>query len=248
MTGRKRERSEAEAAAASNADEVRRLLEREGAVAVDTAEAWTEPPDELEEEVREWGCGWLLLLILLGLTSLFAVGWWGVNEITRRNMVEKLDKSFFHLSLLPQPKVETAEPDLTVQIFYLVRGRGLAAQKRELRYHADSRERLYQIAHEMQRPPTTGLLESPFPKGTEIRAIYLHDGIIWIDLNEAFLQPEHPSPLLERLVIFAIVNNFMLNEPTYRGVRFMIEGQPVNSAWGWLDLSSPLGPDLSLIE
>ena len=33
-----------------------------------------------------------------------------------------------------------------------------------------------------------------------------------------------------------------------QGVRFMIEGETVETAWGWLDLSSPLAPDLSLVR
>ena len=136
---------------------------------------------------------------------------------------------------------------MRLQLYYIVRGEGLAPQTRQLRRPAQSVEHVYLIAREIQRPPETGLLRSPLPPGSHIRGLYLYEGIVWIDLDEPFLQPKDPSPQLERLVIYSLVNSFMLNDPTLQGVRFMIEGKPVETAWGWLDLSSPLGPDLSLL-
>jgi hypothetical protein len=91
------------------------------------------------------------------------------------------------------------------------------------------------------------------PKGTSIRALYVVGNVLWLDMSPAFLKPDNPSPLMERLVVYSLVNSFLLNDPnpsqpTVVGVCFMVDGKPIDSAWGWLDLSSPLGADLSLIR
>jgi hypothetical protein len=85
------------------------------------------------------------------------------------------------------------------------------------------------------------------PGKTVIRAAYILDGIVWIDLSKDFQQPKNPSPLAERLTVYALVDTFLLNAPDLLGVRILVEGQPVSTAWGWLDLSAPLGINLSLI-
>ena len=81
-----------------------------------------------------------------------------------------------------------------------------------------------------------------------MRGVYLLDGIIYLDLSQTFTRPEEPTPLGERLAIYSLVNSFMLNLQSLRGVQILIEGQIAQSAWGWLDISTPLGPDLSLIR
>ncbi len=208
------------------------------------AESSTAPGEKTRGGI---GCGWLGLIILMGLVGLGGAGFLLVREIERRGLVERLETSFGHVSLLPQPRVAASEPGLKVQVYYIVGNQGLAARPRRLTRPAQGMERIHLIAREIQRPPQSGLLRSPFPPGTGIRAVYLYDGVVWVDLDGGFLEVEDASAQSERLTIYALVNSFMLNDPTLQGVRLMVEGRPVETAWGWLDLGSPLGPDLSLV-
>ena len=226
-----------------------RLMRYEAAEVAETAEAW--PPHdaaELDDEpASRWGCGWLTLLALIVTLAMIGGATWSVREIQRRNLTESLGMSFSNVSLLPSGRIGTSDPSMKLQIFYIARGQGLAAQARELTRPVEPVERIKMIANEMQRLPTSGLYEPALPAGTEVRGVFLNEGIVWVDLSQQFLAPPVRSPQLERLVVFAVVNNFMLNDLSLQGVRFMVEGQPIDSAWGWLDLSQPLGADISLL-
>ena len=194
------------------------------------------------------GCGWTLLLILLGTTALVGFGFWAAHEIRMRNIAQPLLESFGGVSMLPASPVRPPDPEQEVRVYYIARDGMLSPQSRLLRGAAGEAARLHQIVRELQAPPSTGLLASPLAGGVEVRGVYLLDGIIYLDLSQTFTRPEEPTPLGERLAIYSLENSFMLNLQSLRGVQILIEGQLAQSAWGWLDISTPLGPDLSLIR
>ena len=201
------------------------------------------------ESERGRGCGWFLVLGLAVLLGLFVGGGWIIHKITTRGTVAPLKESFPGVSLLPAARVQPSGTKTQIQIYYIARGQALVADKRWLLKPAQSEmERIELVARELARPASSGFLQSPLPPGTKIRGKYLLDGFLWVDLSADFMQVKNPSPLRERLVIYALVNSFMLNETGLKGVRFLIKGEPVETAWGWLDLTASLGPDLSLIR
>lgn len=209
-----------------------------------------EAPGELE---RSRGCSWMLITGLALALGLIGLVTWGVHEIATRGVARQLHQSFGEVSLLPASRVGAVKADLQIRVFYIVRGQALTAEMRLLPKPAGPIERMHLIAQQVALPPASRFLQSPLPKGTSIRALYLIDNILWLDMSPEFLKPENPSPLLERLVVYSLVNSFVLNDPdpsqpTVQGVRFMVGGQPIDTAWGWLDLSTPLGADLSLVR
>lgn len=203
--------------------------------------------DELEAGQGR-GCSWFLIMGLALVLCVIGGVIWGVREISSRNMAKPLAQSFNNISLLPAPRIEPEKGNMQIQIYYIIRGQALAADSRQIRKPATGIERMHLIAQQFTTPPKSGLLQNPLPEGTTLRGLYLLDGIVWLDLSAEFLNVKNPTPLQERLSIYALVNSFLLNDPTLKGVRIMIDGKPVSTAWGWLDLSSPLGPDLSLIR
>ena len=198
-------------------------------------------PDETQDRP---GCGWMLLLGLIGVTTLVAFGVWAAGQIHQRNLAQPLLANF----RLPDPTIRPPDPDLELKIFLIARDRFLSAQSRMIPGQAQDIERIHQIARELELTPATGLLQSPLAGGASIRGLYLLDSILYLDLSRQFRHHEQPSPVLERLMVYSLVNSFMLNAPSLRGVRVMIDGETVRTAWGWLDLTSPLGPDLSLAK
>lgn len=212
------------------------------------------PTETVVVEERSWftGCSWFFLLGLAVVAALVFAGVWGVRQVMQRSYVRDLDTHFQDVSLLPTRMLKPLQPEMQIQLYFIVRGQALAVQTRRLTHTAGAIERVHLIAQELANPPATGLFESPLPKGTVIRGVFIHEGIVWIDLSGEFLaagkQSGIASPHRERLAIYALVNSFMLNDQSLQGVQVLVEGKPISSAWGWLDLSSPLGPDLSLIR
>lgn len=62
-----------------------------------------------------------------------------------------------------------------------------------------------------------------------------------------------PSPIpgtgahAELLTVYAVVNTLAVNFPAVKRVQILVEGRPATTLMGHVDLSRPLGPDLSLL-
>lgn len=211
--------------------------------------------EEEDEPERGRGCSWFLILGLALILCVGALVTWGVREITNRNLAAPLTQTFQDASLMPSARVAPALSDLQIQIYYIAGGRALAAEPRQIRKPASTLERLHMIRQELAKPPKSTLLESPLPKGTTIRALFMLDRVVVVDLSPEFLKVESPTPQRERLMVYALVNSFLLNKGEDQSpdqgpiaVRLMVNGYPIDTALGWLDLSKPLGPDLSLVK
>lgn len=210
-----------------------------------------QPPDRPQSEpprMRGGCCGWGALLVLIASIAAGWGLWWALRAAVTRGVAEPLRVTFGEVSLLPSDRIQLAEPDLEVKIFYVAQGRELEAQPFRLPRPGGTAERVHVIAQQLQAAPPTDMLASPLPKGTAIRALYVLNGIVWLDLSKEFLTPADPTPLGERLAVYGLVNSFLLNDQTLRGVRILVDGRQVTTAWGWMDLSNPLGPDLSLVR
>lgn len=208
--------------------------------------AWSDADDDAEP-LPAGGLGWRPLLWLSGLAVLALACALLLRSVVAGGMADQWKRAFYDVSLLPTSGLQQTPPELQLQIYYIVGGQALAPQTRRLRKPAGGLERVYLVARELENPPG-GAFESPLPHGAKIRGLYILEGIVWVDLTGEFLNPALASPQSERLAIYSLVNSFMLNEPSLQGVRFMIDGRPVTSAWGYLDLSRPLGADLSLVR
>jgi hypothetical protein len=214
-------------------------------------EAYLPPPPYEEEPERRGlmphlGSRPLWYLAVLALVVLATS--WAINQVVRRGLADQYKYKFQDVSLLPADALRMTDSEQQLQVYYLVRGLTLAPYRLKLLRPAGAAERLTLIARALEDAPSGGLLQSPLPPGCKIRGIFLLDNIAWVDLSPEFLKPPQATPQLERLTIYSLVNSVKLNEPSLGGVRFMIGGNPVDSAWGWLDLSSPLGADLSMIR
>jgi spore germination protein GerM len=97
-------------------------------------------------------------------------------------------------------------------------------------------------------PPPNASLERVIPEGTRLRAFYVIDRSGYLDISKEFLEPKQASPEAERLAVYALVNAIVLNSPGIDAVQILVEGRSIQSPWGWMDCSSPLGANLSLIH
>lgn len=188
----------------------------------------------------------LVLLLLLVVVATGALGLWAAREAVERGYAAELETIYPRVSLLPG-EPDPIAPERRIHVFYVSRGRLLVPHVPRLERAVTGQERLARLSEELLNPPSR-LMRSPLPPGTRLLGVYLYEGVVWVDLSREFLEPPARTPLGEKLAVYGLVNTYMLNDFTLEGVRILVEGEPVTTAWGWLDLSSPLGPDLSLVE
>lgn len=197
------------------------------------------------------GFGWWLLLSVLVLVTLAIGSLVTISRIQSGQWVASMPIRYKDVSLLPSARINPAGAEERLLLYFIAGGQRLVAVERKLPESAgdSASERAQLVVRELLRPEGDGAMRSPLPAGTEIRGVYLHEGLALVDLSDAFTDPAAVRDAQQaRLRIFGLVNSLMLNNLGLQGVRILVEGEPVDSPWGWLDLSSPLGVDLSLVQ
>jgi len=95
------------------------------------------------------------------------------------------------------------------------------------------------LKHQLGAAPAP--LASPFPEGTELRAVYLTpNGDAFVDLNREVTQKHGGGSLDELLTIYALVNALTTNMPEISTVQILIEGLEVDTLAGHIDIRHPL--------
>lgn len=104
------------------------------------------------------------------------------------------------------------------------------------------------IVEEQLSPPESPLI-SPFPEGTELRAIYLTpSGDAFVDLSQQ-ISLAHPGGSLDELfTVYALVNALTRNFLEISAVQILIEGQEVDTLAGHVDLRRPLGLNMKWVS
>ncbi len=202
-----------------------------------------------EEDLEPAGQGaWLTLLAVT--LSLGIIGWgvWTLREVVRRGYLDQLRYDFRDVSLLPEARLSALVTAHSVRIFFTHDGRTLTPSVRRLRREVSGPEKARLILEELFAPPRSAVFRSALPPGTRSRGFYQIGRIAYLDLSEEFLSPPEPTPEGERLAVYALVNSIVLNDPGLDGLQLMVNGYPIETAWGWLDCSSPLAPNLSIVQ
>lgn len=208
---------------------------------------YEEVDDSEEEESRGGGLWYALMALLLG-ASVLGAGAYGVVQVARRGYLDQFEFLYRDVRLLPSRDLELASAENTARVYYVQEGRVLAAAPRRIRRDTPDAEKARLLLRELLAPSGDPHLSSALPPGVEARGLYQVGPVAYVDLGGAFQQPENPTPRGERLAVYSIVNTLSLEIPGIEAVQILVEGSPVKTAWGWLDLTSPLAPDLSLVQ
>ena len=95
------------------------------------------------------------------------------------------------------------------------------------------------LEHQLGEAPSP--LESPFPAGTELRAVYLTPGgDAFVDPNREVTREHGGGSIDELFTVYALVNALTTNLPEVSAVQILIEGQEVDTLAGHIDLRRPL--------
>ncbi len=184
-----------------------------------------------------YGAG-AIVLVAIGTLSLFLARQGGdAHDPTGRAT----------LGTAPSP----AETPAGVATLYYVAadGMSLVAHQQELPLEAatDTLARARMVIERQLAPPPPPLA-SPFPTGTELRAVYLAPGgDAFVDLNLEVTRAHGGGSLDELFTVYALVNALTSNIPDISAVQILVEGREVDTLAGHIDLRQPLQRNLEWV-
>lgn len=89
--------------------------------------------------------------------------------------------------------------------------------------------------------------ERPLPPGTKLRGITVAGGLATADFTGQLVSGFRGGSDNEGVTVYAIVNT-LTSLPGVERVRILVEGKPISTIGGHLDLSAPLGYDGELVS
>ena len=136
-----------------------------------------------------------------------------------------------------------------MRIYYpAIDGDGLIGESHEIFRTTAPGDRAKQILADLISGPIEEGAMSALPPGTHLRQVYvLEDGTAFVDFSSDLEQGMSGGSTEEMFTVYAIVNSVVLNIPEIHRVGILIEGKPVDTLNGHLDLRRPLPPNLSII-
>jgi germination protein M len=138
-------------------------------------------------------------------------------------------------------------PQETVTLFFPSNDEGVLIQEtRQLTLASSAADRIRQIFLALIEGSEQGQ-NRPLPPGAELRAAFLaSDGTAYLDLATGSLPLFNPGIGSETLAVYSIVDSICANIPSAKRVKFLIDGQEVDTLNGHVDLTQAFVPDPNL--
>lgn len=143
-----------------------------------------------------------------------------------------------------------AEPmsRLRVVLYYpAASGRGLVGEMHEIFQTAAPGDLAKQIVIDLISGPLGTDTLPALPQGTELRQVYVVDDVAYVDFSSELKTGIGGGSLEEQLVVYSIVNSVALNVPGVSRVGILVDGKPVETLNGHMDLTRPLRSNRTLI-
>lgn len=148
----------------------------------------------------------------------------------------------------PQPPVTAAprEGVRTVVLFFASPdGAGLARESREIDPCDGVSECAEYVIEELINGPL-GDLSQTLPETSTYRDVSAAGETLTVDFGREMQEGVPSGSNAEMAAVYSVVNSLAINFPEIRRVRFLVEGAPVETLKGHLDLREPVAPDYSL--
>lgn len=127
-------------------------------------------------------------------------------------------------------------------------GDALVGEPGEIFSTTDPGARAKQIVTALLAGPQTIGAMPALPSETTLRQVYvLDDGTAWIDFSSQIRRGLGGGSSDERLAVYSVVDSVAFNVPEIGRVGILVDGNPVETLNGHLDLRRPLPPDRSLL-
>ena len=137
----------------------------------------------------------------------------------------------------------------TVEIYFpSARKDGLLGEFRQIFDTATPGDRAKQIIADLISGPTSGACLRAVSPSTRLRQVYvLSDGTAYVDFSSELTEGFGGGSMRELLTVYAIVDSVALGIREVHRVAILVNGRPLETMNGHLDLRRPLKPNPRLI-
>ena len=172
---------------------------------------------------------------------------WLTMSVRRRS--DRVRPAVTTTATAPALPAAAAGRKIKARLFYVsMDGTKLTGVDREVAYGEGSSAQAEEIINEQLTPPPAPYV-SAIPPGTKLRAIYVNGkGEAFVDLSKEVSAAHTGGTDDELLTIYSIVNALTANLPAVTSVQLLVDGKEVDTLAGHVDLRSPLGKNLALVE
>ena len=134
---------------------------------------------------------------------------------------------------------EPAKKSMQIKVYYPDdSGMKLVEVEREIVID-DSTDKYTAAVETLLEEPAEDNLTKIFPKNAAIRSVTVADGLAVVDLDGGFLKNFVGGSTGEEFLIGSVVDT-LTNFPEVKRVKFMVDGQEIETLSGHMDLSTPL--------
>ncbi|HEY5975496.1 MAG TPA: GerMN domain-containing protein [Geobacteraceae bacterium] len=145
------------------------------------------------------------------------------------------------------PTEQTAGVVAVTLYFAATDGSGLVREGREIEVCETPTDCMAAAIDELVNGPVGDLAPVLPPNGT-IHAVQLAGDLATVDLSRELVEALPSGSNSEELAAYAIIHTLTHNFPQVKRVAFTMEGRPLTTLKGHLDLRQPLSPELSLVR
>ena len=86
------------------------------------------------------------------------------------------------------------------------------------------------------------------PASVVLRGVTVVDSLVKIDFSQELIAAHPGGTQSELLTVYGLADTLTVNFPHLRQVQVLVEGAPVSTLKGHVDLRQPINPDFSLVE
>jgi spore germination protein GerM len=145
----------------------------------------------------------------------------------------------------PPAKSESAGSAVVTLFFASADGTGLVREGREVEVEDNLEDRVESVVDELVRGPL-GSHAPVLPSNLRILGVKVRGNVAQIDFGNELKGSAPSGSAGEMTAVYSIVDTVTVNFPQIKAVQLLVEGAPVDSLGGHLDLKDPLPPDYTL--
>ncbi len=174
---------------------------------------------------------WTKLLCFIAIMGLIAVGCSGANEKIKSDVNGGGNSN-------------SEKKTLVVDLYFSDRDGYLVVEKREV---PNNDQLLETVVRELVSGPADPNLMETIPEGVEVRSVRLSNGVAIADFSREIETNHWGGSLGESITVYSIVNTLCQFDDV-ESVEINVEGQPIETLAGHLDLSRPLKANQNLVR
>ncbi len=191
----------------------------------------------------------LFLVVLLAAVTLTAPRW---SRFLRQPLAAAREDDGAATEAGTTSAARAAEPEgerrISVRLYFESADQGgLVPEERSVPLAGDLARQIQTVMKELVRGSTTGLLPTLPPEAQVLEAFVSARGIAYVDFSPGIRQVAVGGSQAELVAVYSIVNSVAVNFPAVKKVQILIEDKPVTTLSGHVDLSRPLGPDMTFL-